>query len=442
MNKQKRAKLGQKLAKTSKVQGKNSRPKQKPKNKSSSIGGNGKQISIERSEVPVSFSSKVSVKKPRLGGSGRLNVTHAEFLSDVTTDVGYKGGFNVMQVSINPGLAKVFPWLSNIARNFQEYQFKKLTFYFVSECSSSTAGQFAITASYDPSLPAPSLESDFSNYEGMITDNVWKNVTFDVSPKGMNSQLHYYVRGSNPNTVIKNEDIKLLDCANVYLAYTNAAAATSLGKVWVEYSVDLLRPFSNTGYQQTINTNSFNIFAGSSSKLLPFGSTSTMLSSISGKFTSGNWSNFCSTNTWIALEGVGSKFIKTGIVGGTVTSGLNIVLYQYTPSVNDDGNIGFSEVVSDPLELMNLADTGLSGGTIPGFTNLSTSANIVSSTAVANSGATGGTVSYALNIPSGCVILINATGNCNTITDGLILVTDIDFSMPNISTFISSDMLG
>jgi hypothetical protein len=276
----------------------------------------------------------------------------------------------------------------------------------------------------------------------MITDNVWKNVTFDVSQKGMNSQLHYYVRGSNPNTVIKNEDIKLLDCANVYLAYTNAAAATSLGKVWVEYSVDLLRPFSNLGYQQTINTNSFNIFAASSSKLLPFGSTSTMLSATNGKFASGNWSNFCGTNTWIALEGVGSKFIKTGIVGGTVTSGLNVVLYQYTPSVNDDGNIGFSEVVSDPLELMNLADTGLSGGTIPGFTNLSTSANIVSSTGVANSAATGGALSYALNIPTGCVILINATGNCNTITDGMILVTDIDFSMPNISTLIASDMLG
>jgi hypothetical protein len=407
------------------------------------IGGNSKQLSMSSTSNPVSYSTKVSVKKPRLGGSGSLNVKHAELLTTVETDVKYEGGFNVLQASMNPGLQRVFPWLSNIARNFQEYRFRSIRIIYISECPTSFNGNIMLSASYDPSLSAPSNETDFSNYEGMVEDNVYKCLSFDLNKAGINSQLHYYVRGTNPNTNISNEDIKLLDCANIYVAYSNVnggnlgVSSVFLGKLWVEYDVDLLRPFSNQGLQQVILTNSWQYVGAKTSLTVlasagtgtTFDGTSTLsdfVKNTSGKFISGNWDMYQGTNLWIALKGIGTKLIRTTLTGGTVTTGLTILLYQYAPTKNDDGNVGFTSNISDIQELMQLADTSVSS-----FTALTTSANIVTGTAIANTGATLGSVSYAINLPLSCVIQVVGTGNAVSTTACFIEVTDFDFSSLN-----------
>jgi len=404
---------------------------QKTSNKKN-IGGfqSSKSLTLVQSSVPVSYSNKITVQKPRIGRGGSLIVTHAELLSDVVTDVGYKGGLNVFSCSVNPGLQKVFPWLSNIARNFQEYKARSVKIIYISDCATSTAGQIMMTASYDASLSAPNNETDFSNYEGMVADNVWKCVELNLDKKGMNSQLHYYVRGTNPNTVIKNEDIKLLDCANIYIAYINAPANATLGKLWIEYSFELLRPFSNQGLQQEIVSNSFLTSSTSSTKLLPLGATSgAVLLNTQGKFLSGNWQVFTGTNTWIALGGIGTKMITTNVTGTGVVGGFIVTMYQYNPSISDDGNLGFVEVVNDSQELMQLADVSLTS-----FTALTTTSNILAGYGIANSGATQGALSFLVNILPGCVLQLNATGVCTTISAASMFVTDVDFNIPLVAT--------
>jgi hypothetical protein len=412
----------------------------------------GKQLVIKESNAPVSKSFKLSVSKPKLSKIGSLRVKHCELLTDVVTDTSYSGGFNVFKCAINPGLSRLFPWLAGIARNFQEYKCKSIRFVYIPECATSVQGQILMSASYDPSLPIPQTETDMSSYEGMVADSAWQSLVFDLSPKGLNSQLHYYVRGSNPNTSILNEDIKLLDCANFFVAYDNINQISGsnplyLGKVWVEYDFELLHPFSNSGYQQVISSNSIYVVGTATSLTKPFGASTSLNGSVAnsiwnsttgstyGKFISGNWSAYTgTTNTWLSLQGVGTKVFKTSITGGTVINGLILTLYQYTGSINDDGNVGFVESVSDPLELMTLADTKLSTY----FTQLSTSTNILTSTTLTNVSSTQGSVSYLMNIPTSSVILITATGAASTISGSTLFVSDADFSIPSISTTFAS----
>lgn len=413
-----------------KINGKNAKKgRNYPSNSSSKDSG--KQLSIFSSEVPVSYSSKVTVKKPRLGGNGSITINHCELLSDVVTDDNYQGGFSLYSVSVNPGLQRVFPWLSNIARNFQEYRFKSCRVIYISECSTSTTGQIMMTASYDPSLNAPQDETDMSNYEGYVADNVYRSFTFDLNKKGMNSQLHYYIRGTNPNTTNSNiEDIKLLDCANFYYAIDNAPNDSNyLGKLWIDYSVELLRPFTNKGLQQVVTASSI-IITGTSVSLLepfPISGNSIAPSAISGKYGSAGWQSYVGTNTWLSLAGVGSKMIKTNITGTGIGTGLVILLYQYTPNISDDGDIGITQVVTDQIEMMKLADTDLNS-----FTALTTSKNIIAGQPFALSSGIVGAISYMVNLPPNTLILFKSTST--TITSSAVIITDADFGINGLTT--------
>jgi len=413
---------------------------------------NNKQIVVIQKEVPKSYSNKVQVKKPRVGKNGSIAVSHAEFLTDLNLPANENFGltfFNVYKIRINPGLPKVFPWCSSLARNFEEYKVSNLKIHFVSDCSTSTFGTIMMTASYDPSLPSPSSLKDFSNLEGCVSDNVYKSLTFTVNKKGMNSQEHYYVRSTKANTNIKNEDIKLLDCCVVYVGLSNVAGTDtgllSIGQIWLEYDLVLLRPHSDISLQQVVNSSSFTIFGPGTVSTVPF---STYLSNgigsggpgigVNGKFTSGDWVSYQNTNAWIAHSGVGTKLISTVINGTGITSGLVISLYQYTPLLNDDGNEGFKEVVTDAYTLCTIADVSLTS-----FTALTTASNIIVGLPMINlvSSATQGRINYIVNLPNDCIIKIDATASCTTITSCGMTVTDFDFRVPQLATFASSGYL-
>ena len=55
-------------------------------------------------------------------------VRHREFLAEIkgTTTFTVAGSY-----PINPGMAQTFPWLSDIAKNFQQYRIRGMVFHYV-----------------------------------------------------------------------------------------------------------------------------------------------------------------------------------------------------------------------------------------------------------------------------------------------------------------------
>lgn len=80
-------------------------------------------------------------------------MSHREYLGDIIS--GSNGEFTYVNVDINPGIKQSFPWLCNVARNFDLYKFKSLRYEFISTSgnaitSVNTAlGQVMMTAQYD-----------------------------------------------------------------------------------------------------------------------------------------------------------------------------------------------------------------------------------------------------------------------------------------------------
>jgi hypothetical protein len=71
---------------------------------------------------------------PRFGTSsdetGALTVSHREYIRDVYGNPDLGGGviedFQNQSILLNPGLEASFPWLSQVAQNFEEYEFVQL----------------------------------------------------------------------------------------------------------------------------------------------------------------------------------------------------------------------------------------------------------------------------------------------------------------------------
>jgi len=180
-------------------------------------------------------------------GAG-IELVHREFIQDVTGTVDF---LNAIQKQINPGLAGTFPWLSRLAINFEEYQFKGLVFEFKSTSataigSTNTAlGVVIMATNYDSKDLAFATKQQMEAYE------------FSCSTKPADSMIHpvecmpnknvlntLYVR--NDATDLTNSDIRMYDLGEFQLATSGMQAAATIGELWVSYHVCLKKPKLNS----------------------------------------------------------------------------------------------------------------------------------------------------------------------------------------------------
>lgn len=178
--------------------------------------------------------------------SGGVVVRHCEYIGEVraTTD------FTPVKYPLNPGLRSSFPWLSQIAVNFDQYRWRGVIFGFKSTSSDSVLSTNAST-----SLGSVNLATDYDASDApFINKREMLNTMFANSTKPSCNLLHpieckttlspmrlQYVRGgANP----PNTDIKMYDLGNFYVAtegMQNIVLTQSVGELWVTYEVEFYK---------------------------------------------------------------------------------------------------------------------------------------------------------------------------------------------------------
>jgi hypothetical protein len=187
--------------------------------------------------------------------AGALTVSHREYVGDIfAPEAASVSQFTVQSFPLNPGLEQTFPWLSQIAQNYEEYEMKQCVFEFVSTVQdiNSTNGQVGtvITATqYNPSegdfKDKPAMAAYAHSVSGKSTDNQTHGVECD--PKKLSGSEGKYVRA---NPVMSGEDLKTYDHGRFQLATHNipsAMASGTLGELYVQYTVCLRKPKFFTG---------------------------------------------------------------------------------------------------------------------------------------------------------------------------------------------------
>jgi len=185
---------------------------------------------------------------PRFKNYGRqTRVRHREYIQDITSS-STALDFKVTTLSINPGIATTFPWLSTIAQNYEEYRIRGMLFEFKSTSSDSlnstntSLGTVVMASQYNVLQPPFNNKQQMENYE------------FSAAAKPSQSLLHaiecnpretpspeLFVRTSGQS--VTGSDLRLYDHANFSIATTGVQGLdTVLGELWVTYDIELLKP--------------------------------------------------------------------------------------------------------------------------------------------------------------------------------------------------------
>lgn len=210
-----------------------------------------------------SVNSNVATIKQAKGENGQILFSKREFITSVNS-AGNNGWTN-MSFSVNPGLASVFPFLSQIATNFQEYELISARFIYepvVSPMSVSDVGSLGsvvISANYNAGAQKFSTFAEAVESSQAIRGTIATPLVFGMEcDPSQGTARSRYIRGG---AVPTGQDIKTYDHALLQVGLFGVPSAyiagTQLGLLWVEYTVELSKPLLYDALGKAIPTDYF-----------------------------------------------------------------------------------------------------------------------------------------------------------------------------------------
>lgn len=177
---------------------------------------------------------------PKFSTSDRTNIVcHREYLGEIT---GQSAFFN-RAYPLNPGFPETFPWLSSVAKSYQQYRFHGLIFEFrpllTDFVVNGAPGVCVMATNYNADRPAFTNRIEMENSEYAVSVKPTKGMihgvecSLDETPTRM-----LYVRSGE---VQSGQDLRLYDLGLTQFATQNNPTAV-LGELWVSYCVEFFKP--------------------------------------------------------------------------------------------------------------------------------------------------------------------------------------------------------
>lgn len=194
------------------------------------------------------------------GSTGMMptRIRHREYVGDVATG-SVAGAFSLTSFAINPGLSDSFPYLSNIAQNYDQYVFHGLVYEFVSSTSGTNTGAMGTVimgGDYNPSTSAYTNKHNMENSGFAVSARLDSNIMYGVEcAKGQNTQDGFYVRNGSSALGLEATDLGTFQIATS--PSVAMGANTVIGELWVTYDVELKKPSlsqNRSGYAHFIRT--------------------------------------------------------------------------------------------------------------------------------------------------------------------------------------------
>lgn len=228
--------------------------------------------------------------------NGNIRIRHKEYIGDIFSPT-VPADFTLQSFALNPALSGVFPWLSQTAANYDEYEFRGLIFTFnpvISDSSNSGAmGTVIMATVYNAGATPFASKQQMLEYSGSVSARICDTIVHGVEcdpVKNGGSAIEYTRAGAVPaGQDIKTYDLGVFQIATSGVSAASFPAGTQLGELWVSYDVVLRKPkfWDNLGY--SILTDSFFGTVGITTTL-PLGSAplKSGLNSLGGTITKSN----------------------------------------------------------------------------------------------------------------------------------------------------------
>jgi len=188
--------------------------------------------------------------------NGGIRIKHREYIQDVFTSTTAGSAFTVSSWAVNPGLGYVFPYLAQIAANFEQYKFHGLVFEFVSSTAPygvTSLGTYVMAMEYNAAAPLFLTKPQMENSDYALSCRLDHSGMYGVECAiGSQAQTYYYVRAPGTTTPANLTDTGIMQlgiATTTVAAGAGIIAGSTIGELWVTYDVELIRPrISNARY--------------------------------------------------------------------------------------------------------------------------------------------------------------------------------------------------
>lgn len=280
-------------------------------------------------------------------GHGEVIVRHREYIGDLLASQAFAG----TAFPINPGLPTTFPWLSNVAAQFEEWEPRGMLFEYkttssdsvVSTNANASLGTVIMATEYNPLNGTFGNKQQMENYEYAGSCKPSTSMLHQVECKGSENPLKkYYVRtGAVPATA----DQRFYDLGLFQIAASGMQSqGNAIGELWVTYEIALRKPRIQIGQPAQAGgvTDHFQVFAAGVTTVdttitpaTPFGTQNVIRLPTTGSTLGGIMSGGISTltNVVAVLDTNGNP---TGALGATKANtyyfppGITSGVYQLT----------------------------------------------------------------------------------------------------------------
>jgi len=186
--------------------------------------------------APVAFSSPTLNRPPKINTSAKCSrIVHRELVANISGNQTY----GVVSFALNPGLPATFPWLSTVASSYEQYTFRSLRFHYVTRCATSYTGSVLLSPEYDALDSAPTSEIIQAMMAGSVEDVPWRDQVLTFSPQDM---FPMGPRKFTRSSAVASSDLKTYDVGQLFVGLAGCTDANTIGKLWVEYDVELYIP--------------------------------------------------------------------------------------------------------------------------------------------------------------------------------------------------------
>lgn len=156
-------------------------------------------------------------------------------------DVSTTEAYTATALSINPGLNSMFPWLSNLANNYEFYHFRSLTFEYEPACGTATAGTVMVAVDFDAADSVPPTKARLMSYMGAGVSAPYQKLRVPCSQANLSKMG--VTKFTRPGPVPAGKDVKTYDVGNLIVASANGNTA-GVGMIFADYIVELSTPHS------------------------------------------------------------------------------------------------------------------------------------------------------------------------------------------------------
>lgn len=182
-------------------------------------------------------------------GEDSIRVRKREYILGINSDA---TTFTNHVFAINPGVAETFPWLSNIAANYEQYRVNGMIFEYISTSSDAIAaatnnlgmGQVILATEYNAGDDPFQDSAQMLNYTFSNSNKPSEHIlhAIECAPNDTAQTLYYTRSGAVPD----GQDPRLYDLGLFQIATDNMPSAyTGMGQLWVSYDITFCKAQAN-----------------------------------------------------------------------------------------------------------------------------------------------------------------------------------------------------